>query len=85
MAAQQDGHVMAVDVLPVGFDAVTDEANGRPTKHRSVRIEDDLWKPLEVAAAANGHDRSSLIRQFVRWYLAVPGARLPQRPDQQED
>lgn len=30
---------------------------------------------------ALGHDRSSVIRQLVRWYLTEPGAQLPQRPE----
>lgn len=51
------------------------------TKHRSVRIEDELWEALLPAAQAAGYDRSGVIRQFVRWYLRVPGARLPQRPE----
>jgi hypothetical protein len=59
---------------------MADKSKWKITKHRSVRMEDELWEPLEPAAEAAGYDRSGLIRQFVRWYLRVPGAKLPQRP-----
>jgi hypothetical protein len=59
---------------------MADESKWNKTPHRSVRLEDDLWIPLAPAAKASGYDRSGVIRQFVRWYLRVPGAKLPQRP-----
>lgn len=70
-----------VDVQPVESGDVADESTWKKTPHRSVRLEDDLWNGLEPAARAAGFDRSGVIRQFVRWYLRVPGAKLPQRPD----
>lgn len=70
-----------LDVQQVPFVAVADESNWNITKHRSVRLEDNLWKRLKPAARAAGFDRAGVIRQFVRWYLCVPGAQLPQRPD----
>lgn len=69
-----------LDVQPVALLDVADETKWNKTPHRSIRLEDELWKPLEPAAKANGVDRSTVIRQFVRWYLRVPGAKLPQRP-----
>ena len=72
---------MTLAVQPVCLEPVADETAWKKTPHRSVRMEDDLWKRLGPAAQANGYDRSGLIRQFVRWYLRVPGARLPQRPE----
>jgi predicted transcriptional regulator len=59
---------------------MADESGWNITKARSIRIEDDLWEKLEPAARAAGYDRSGVIKQFVRWYLHVPGAQLPQRP-----
>lgn len=50
-------------------------------KVRGVRLEQDLWDRLGPAGQANGLDRSGIIRQLVRWYLRVPGAKLPQRPE----
>lgn len=72
---------MAGAVQAVLLEAVADESDWNITKTRSVRIEEDLWSRLGPAALANGHDRSGLIRQFVRWYLSEPGAQLPQRPE----
>jgi hypothetical protein len=60
---------------------VADEASWNITKVRSVRLEQKLWDDLKPAAEALGLDRAGLIRQFIRWYLRVPGAKLPQRPD----
>lgn len=70
----------AVDVQAVGSADVADEKKASNTPHRSIRLEKELWEPLDAAARANGLDRSGLIRQFVRWYLRVPGAKLPPRP-----
>lgn len=70
-----------LDVQPVQFADVANPDDWKITKHRSVRLEDDLWRDLEPAARAAGFDRSGVIRQFVRWYLRIPGAKLPQRPD----
>lgn len=69
-----------LDVQHVPLLDVADRADWNITKHRSVRLEDDLWEQLAPAAKASGFDRSGVIRQFVRWYLRVPGAKLPQRP-----
>jgi hypothetical protein len=74
-------HMSPVAVQPVSCLVVADESEWKVTKHRSIRLEDGLWGPLEPAARASGYDRSGVIRQFVRWYLRIPGAKLPQRPD----
>lgn len=75
---------MAGAVQAVVFETVADETDWNITKTRSIRIEQELWTRLGPAALANGHDRSGLIRQFVRWYLSEPGAQLPQRPDRED-
>lgn len=72
---------MTAAVQAVGLAPVADEKNWKRTPLRSIRMEDDLWGALDAAATANGFDRSSLVRQLVRWYLGVPGAQLPPRPD----
>ena len=51
------------------------------TQHRSVRISDEDWADLEAATAVVGSDRSTIIKQFIRWYLHRPTADLPERPD----
>lgn len=72
--------LQAVESNPVaGDDSGEKETTGRVP--RTIRLEQDLWSKLGPAALSNGHDRSGLIRQFVRWYLSEPGAQLPQRPD----
>lgn len=52
------------------------------TQHRPVRLDDGLWTGLAVAAEHGyGKDRSSSIRDLIRWLLREPGAKLPERPD----
>lgn len=76
----QNAPLATLDVHPVPCGNVADETSWKITKHRSIRLEDDLWRDLDPAARAVGYDRSGVIRQFVRWYLRRPGAKLPQRP-----
>lgn len=46
--------------------------------HRPIRIEDDLWDAAGDAAGVR--KRSALVRDLLRWWLRVPGAKLPERP-----
>lgn len=48
---------------------------------RTIRIEPDVWEQLDQAARNVGMDRSALLRQLARWFVGVPGAQLPPRPD----
>lgn len=57
--------------------------NQPKTQHRSVRVGDDDWADLDTAAQSAGVDRATLIKQFIRWYLRRPGAKLPERPPRQ--
>lgn len=50
------------------------------TQHRSVRVSDDDWDDLEAATSTVDSDRGTVIKQFIRWYLRRPGAKLPERP-----
>ena len=50
------------------------------TQHRSVRISDEDWDDLEAATGSFCSDRGTVIKQFIRWYLRRPGAKLPERP-----
>ena len=45
--------------------------------HTSFRVEADLWARFGEAA---GPKRASLLRDFIRWYLRMPKAKLPPRP-----
>jgi hypothetical protein len=51
----------------------------RGTPTRPIRIEPDLWDRFGLAAGQQG--RSPLIRDFIRWYLRMPGAKMPKRPE----
>lgn len=48
---------------------------------KTIRIEQTVWDELGKAGENVGMDRSALIRQLVRWYVGIPGAQLPPRPD----
>jgi hypothetical protein len=73
---------MRTALQAVEFETVADDGGTKETRvPRTIRLEDDLWSRLGPAALSNGHDRSGVIRQFVRWYLSEPGAHLPQRPE----
>lgn len=54
---------------------------GRPrtgtTPIQHIRIPEDDWIAFKTVT---GRGAAGVIRDFVRWYLHRPGARLPQRP-----
>lgn len=58
---------------------------GRPatgkTPLRNFRAPDDEWIPFRAASAG---DMTGLLRQFIRWYLRRPGAKLPERPSPEQ-
>lgn len=58
---------------------------GRPatgeTPIRQMRIPDDEWDGLKKVA---GRSHVRVIREFIRWYLRRPGAKLPTRPSAEE-
>ncbi|MFI1436329.1 hypothetical protein [Streptomyces lydicus] len=51
---------------------------------RRVRMPDDEWDQFLAATKTMHPDgrspRGQVIREFVRWYLRRPGAKLPERP-----
>jgi len=48
------------------------------TPTRPIRIDLDLWEEFGKVAEP---DRSAVLRDFVRWYIREPGAKMPRRPD----
>lgn len=56
------------------------------TRQRNLRIDDDLWDAFgdAIERASPEFDRSAVMRQLIRWYAGVPGAKLPERPDPKE-
>jgi len=55
--------------------------NKPKTQHRSVRVPDGDWTDLATVTTSVGSDRGTVIKQFIRWYLRRPGAKLPERPE----
>lgn len=53
--------------------------SGRGTARQTVRVNETLWQQFGEVAEAAGTDRSTLVREFIRWYVREPGARQPQR------
>lgn len=57
-----------------------------PAGLRRFRTTDELWerfgRAVEEGPDAEA-DRSKVLRNFIRWYIGEPGARLPDRPGHQ--
>ncbi|MFD6565350.1 hypothetical protein [Micromonospora profundi] len=57
---------------------MTPDDRSTHTPHRPIRVEGALWKQFgDVAGTRN---RSTIIRDFIAWYVRKPGAKLPARP-----
>lgn len=50
------------------------------TPVRNLRVVDEVWKPALDRAQADGRTITEVITQFLRWWLRIPGAKLPERP-----
>jgi hypothetical protein len=51
------------------------------TPIRSIRIAAATWDVAKERARAEGKTMSELVRELLDWWLRVPGAKLPARPD----
>ena len=51
------------------------------TPVRTLRAENHEWGQFGKNTKRAGADRTTVLRQFMRWYNHEPGAELPQRPD----
>lgn len=54
-----------------------------PTKGttvRPLRVDQELWDDFGKAATAAGMDRSSVLRDFMKWYSGRPDMPPPERP-----
>jgi hypothetical protein len=62
-----------------------DQTVARPatgqTPVRNLRVANDVWLPALAAARHSGATLTDVITQFLRWYLRLPGAKLPERPE----
>jgi hypothetical protein len=61
-------------------DTIGRMPNAPRNKHRMVRFSRDDWHGLGWLAAKLGKDRSTVLRELARWWMRVPGAKLPERP-----
>ncbi|MFF4417036.1 hypothetical protein ACFYY8_31330 [Streptosporangium sp. NPDC001559] len=52
------------------------------TPLRPIRVEEELW--IEFGRLAGERKRSTVIRDFIRWYIGAPGAKLPARPGEEK-
>jgi hypothetical protein len=50
------------------------------TPVRNLRVVNEVWQPALEAAREQGGTITDVITQFLRWYLRMPGAKLPERP-----
>lgn len=50
------------------------------TPVRNLRVVSEVWEPALDAAREQGRTLTDVIIQFLRWYLRMPGAKLPERP-----
>jgi len=70
-----------VRLLFCGYTAHTgDVPNSPKTPIQRFRFDGQEWKDFGEHAEAQGTDRSELLRDFARWWMRRPGARLPPRP-----
>lgn len=53
------------------------------TPLRQLRIPDDEWKPF--GKLVGDRERTSVVREFIRWKLASQGADLPDLPAGSEE
>lgn len=53
------------------------------TPIQPVRIPPWLW--VAFGKAVGNRRRAAVIREFMRWYIRDPGAKLPKRPDPSEE
>lgn len=55
--------------------------SGRGTARQTIRVDEALWEHFGAGAEQMGADRSAVLREFIRWYVREPGAKMPKRPD----
>jgi hypothetical protein len=53
----------------------------RGTDRRTLRVDEDLWTRFGDAVRALGTDRSTWLRDAIRWAVRDPNAAAPGRPE----
>jgi len=54
--------------------------NSTHTPRQTIRVDADLWSAFGEQAEP---DRSTVLREFMRWYTWQPGAKMPRRTPKQ--
>lgn len=54
------------------------------TPTRPIRVDPALWERFGVATEKLGVDRSTYLREVMRWVVREPGAKPPKRPPAEE-
>lgn len=52
------------------------------TPNRVVRVDGKLWDAF--GAATGLRERAEILREFMRWYIHEPGAKMPKRPPRED-
>lgn len=73
-----DIHGNVTEVRPAYTRVTLGPVKDTHTPHRPIRVEDELWDSF--GALVGARNRSSVIRDFIRWYIGMRGAKLPERP-----
>lgn len=55
---------------------------GKGTARQTIRADEGLWEEFGDATSKVDSDRSTVLRDFMRWFTRRHGAELPQRPEQ---
>jgi hypothetical protein len=58
---------------------------GKGTARQTIRVDEDLWQRFGDAATATGSDRSAVLREFMRRYVADANQALPNHPNEGSD
>jgi len=53
---------------------------GRGTTKSGIRVPDDLWRRFGEVVANADTTRSTVLREFIAWYVRDPDAKSPKRP-----
>lgn len=67
-------------MTPGNVIAVTGKS-GKGTARQTIRMDEALWERLGAVAERADTDRSTVLREFARWYVRDRGAKLPSRPN----
>lgn len=84
MATKSDRSSCSVWLQTRTLTGMTPEVENEYDTPRRFRAPNDEWEPFGHATRAVHPDgrspRARVLREFIRWYMRRPGAKLPERP-----